>query len=193
MDIPTHLQRMQSKRPDLTNSSATFNTSANYTYDTLPRKIPLSWLPGKKFLDGLREMAEFRLLRTHAEVTFDSNDVETGEWHPQYYIGGGAHGMVGVWMKKNADGEVIDETAVKEVQMPNTQGKGDWMLWPDSQRLGLRRRLLAEAAMQSQLNRSDCESKVLWIDKSRGNRTADVKCRFCPSAGLQILQYWSGQ
>lgn len=158
MDIPTHLQRMQSQRPNLTNSSATFNKSTNYTYDVLPRKVPLSRLPGQRFLDGLRAMAEFRLLRTNAEVTFDSTDTETGEWTPQYYVGGGAHGKVGVWTKRNAKGEVIDEIALKDVQL---YGTGHYELWPDSRSLGLRRRLLAEAAMQSQLNQSDSESKNL--------------------------------
>lgn len=194
MDLPTRLQRMQSQRPDLTNTSATFNNSANYTYDSLPRKIPLSWLPGQKFLDGLQEMVEFRLLRTNAEVTFDSDGVDTGEWRPQYYIGGGSHGKVGVWVKRNAKGEVIDEIALKEVQLqPDRDGTGDHVLWSDSRKLGLRRRLLAEAVMQSQLNQSNSESKNFCINDFVGESMANMGYRFHPSPGLQILQSRSRQ
>lgn len=147
-NLPAHLQRIQSQHPDLAGDSA------KYTFDSLPRKIPLSRLPGQRLYDSLQSVKEFNFIRTNAEVTFDLN--ETGEWLPQYYIGGGGFGDVGVYMKRDANGKVIDEIALKEVHRASKES-----LWPDSQALRLQRRLLAEAAMHVQLNQSKSESKDL--------------------------------
>lgn len=180
-NIPAHLQRIHSQRPDLTKAPSAYDTSLLYTYDSLPRKIPLSKLPGEKFLRALRKLIEFKLLRTNAEATFDSDD--TSEWRPHYYVGGGGYGRVGVWQKRNDKGELIDEIALKEMQDCR-----DYLFWPDSRQLGLRRRLLAEAGMQSQLNESKIESMILAQTISLEGRMTNVEYRFCASPGLQIFQ-----
>lgn len=148
MDIPSHLQRVQSQYPDLTSDTT------NLTNKSKPRKIPLLNLPGAKLLKGLRGIGEFDLLRTNAEVSFDSN-TDDG-WLSEYYLGGGGFGDVGVYRKRNAQGNIIDEVAVKDVE--NATGAE---LWDDSDKLDFKRHLLREAVVQRQVNLSQSESMML--------------------------------
>lgn len=144
MDIPNRLQQMQSEFPGLTQSSS-------YIRNLLPRDIPLSSIPGARLLKVLRDLDEFELLRTHAEVTFASASED--EWLPQYYLGGSGDVYVGVYVRRDIHGDILDEVAIKEIL---TCGDDD--LWDEGQEDD-ENCLLREAVLQRQLNLSKSESK----------------------------------
>lgn len=158
MHIPTHLQRLQEQVPDFTGDSDA------YTRSILPKAISLDDLPGARLLRSLRDNAEFELLKYRAGVSFDSED-DDDSWLPEHYLGGGGHGKVGVYRRRDMNGYIVDEIALKD----QTGNRRKDEFWYDSGPLGLHRRLMKEAVIQHQLNKKQTESMKNLMVPSKGN------------------------
>lgn len=123
----------------------------DYTRNESPIEFSLARLPGARLLKSLRSEHELDFLRTRVGVAFDESDDDN--WLPEYHLGGGSFGMVGVYRKRDVDGAVVDELALKQVVSGDT---GDF--WDGTYVLGLNRSLMREAVIQRQLNTSKSES-----------------------------------
>lgn len=127
------------ERPD-------FSDEGNFVYN-LPFPFTYAELPARRFLEVIRTAAPFEFLRSKAGFNTDEDDA----WLPHRLLGTGSFGQVGSWVKRDRQGTIVDEVAVKE--WVDFQ---DNFRWNSEDSFGI---LATEAVIQKQLNLSLTESK----------------------------------
>lgn len=125
-----------------------------YSHRRKPRDRNIGSLqPARRIFQMMRSQNLLNFLLRYGE--FDSSPQDS-EWLIYRILGAGTHGQVSAWNKKAADGDVVDEIALKEQMLPRLNKQQTPENWYKDDRWS---RLTQEAVIHRQVNTLGSESE----------------------------------